>query len=97
MERDQLNEYDRALYDAFMSLAVRKSIRVIMGEIETSAIDQSCPLLRERRKSGHPSGMACSEAGAINRLSTIAQASWRTVSDRPQSCRMRSRLRRCQN
>ena len=54
MERDQLNEYDRALYDAFMSLAVRKSIRVIMGEIETSAIDQSCPLLRERRKSGHP-------------------------------------------
>ena len=26
--------------------------------------------------------MACSEAGAINRLSTIAQASWRTVSGR---------------
>jgi hypothetical protein len=41
MQRDQLNEYDRALYDAFMSLAVRKSMRVIMGEIETSAIDHA--------------------------------------------------------
>jgi hypothetical protein len=41
-----------------------------------------------RRARCAAAGMACSEAGAIRRLSTIAQASRRTLADRPQARRM---------
>ena len=43
------------------------------------------------------SGAACSEHGAISRLSTIAQTNRCTVADSPQSRRMRSSSRRRQN
>jgi len=43
------------------------------------------------------SGIACSDDGAINRLSVIAQASRRTARESLQSHGMRSRSRRCQN